>query len=366
MNRIGISFLLALSVALGAVVVDSAPSEARLFKKKTKKQRATTDGSKQKDRKRTDDTTYGADATRPQAADNSAATPVVVAPSSLVDLETAKFGRLDIQLKDASFLEAQVRELRLSAENMDMTKGTLDSLSILINDGAFQDFTMDSMRLWTRGSLVFDVQKLLNEKVLQFREPAMAHARVSVTQASFNKFLNAPYILGRLSSAAKKRVPILSQLARKDVNFGFNFLKGDVKLEPENRIRLTMDSKLGMGKVGIPVTLSAETRVQLLNGWVNFENTRLVTGGQAVPRDMAEKIITRINSLSKWGTQSDDIQFQFTDLDVIPGERLELEGSAMISRLRFSRSKEDKISPPQEAAPEQPSQEITPVNPPSN
>jgi hypothetical protein len=369
MNQTGISLLIALSIAGGAVLFDGAPSEAR----KSKDKHATKSGSKTV---QTNATTDGATAQptqatpstkTPEASDSSDNNvgPVVVAPSSLVDLTTAKFGRLDISLKDASFLEAQVRDLRLSAENMDMTKGTLESLSIQVDGGTFQEFTIDSLRMWTRGMLDFNVQKLLNDKVLQFREPAVAHARVSVTQASFNKFLNAPSILDRLSGSAKKRVPILSSLARKDVNFGFTFQKGDVVLEPENHIRLTMDSKLGMGKMGIPVKLSADTKVQLLDGWVNFEDTRLVTGGQAVPHDMAEKIINRINSLSKWGTQSDDIQFRFTDLDVLPGDRLELEGSAMITRLRFARNQEDKITPP-EAAPEQPSNPVAPTTPPSN
>jgi hypothetical protein len=320
MNKFGISFLLAATLLLGTISGAAAK-----------------------------DTAAGAPAAAPVAPTSSAATkgedttPLVVAPSSLVDLTTAKFGRLDIQLKDASFLDAQVRDLRLSADNMDMTKGTLDSLSIQVDSGTFQEFTIDSLRLWTRGALTFDSSKLLNEKVLQFREPASAHARVSVSQDSLNKFLNAPFVLARLSGAAKKRVPILSTLAMHDVNFGFSFLKGDVKLQPDSIVRLTMDSKLGMGKVGMPVTLSAETKVLLENGWVKFSDTRLVTGGQAVPKDMAEKIVNRINSLSKWGTSSDDIQFQFTELNVVPDARLELEGSAMITRLRFARNQEDKI-----------------------
>jgi hypothetical protein len=276
--------------------------------------------------------------------------PIITAPSS-IDLSTAKFGRLEITLTDASFLDAQAREIKLSAENMDLTKGTLDSLSVFVDDGQFQEFIVDSTKLWTHGALNFDTGKLLNDKILEFREPASAHARVSVTQASLNKFLNASFILSRLSGAAKKRVPILSSLARHDVNFGFTFSKADLKLQPDSHIRLSMDSKVGMGKGLIPVTLSAEARLILENGWVKLEDTHFVTGGQAVPKDMAEKIVQRINSLSKWGQQSDDIQFQFTDLNMVPDDHLELEGSATIKRLRFTRNQEDKITAPQ-AAPE--------------
>jgi hypothetical protein len=270
----------------------------------------------------------------------SGTTPVVVPPSSLVDLTTAKFSRLDLDLKDGVFLEAKVRDFRIIAENMDMNNGTLELLSVQFDEGVFQEFTVDSLRMWTRGSLQFDTQQLLNQKVLQFRQPASARVRVAVSQNSLNKFLNAPFILERLSGSAKKRVPILSTLARQDVNFGFSFLKGDLHLDPENRIRLTMDSKLGMGKVGMPVTLTFDTRLQLSDGWVSLADTKLHTGSHAVPHDLSDKIVNRINSLSKWGSQSDDIKFQFTDLVVIPGERLELEGSALINRLRFARNQE--------------------------
>jgi hypothetical protein len=276
--------------------------------------------------------------------------PIITAPSA-IDLTSAKFGHLEIDLRDASFLDAQAHEIKLSADNMDLAKGTLDELSVFVDDGQFQEFIVDSTKLWTHGVLNFDTARLLNDKILEFREPASAHARVSVTQASLNKFLNASFILDRLSAAAKKRVPILSTLARRDVNFGFRFLRANLILEPDSHFRLTMDSKLGIGKAGVPVTLSAETKLSLEDGWVKLSDTHFVTGGQTVPKDMAEKIVKRINDLSKWGQQSDDIQFQFTDLNVVPDDHLELEGSAMIKRLRFTRNQEDKITAPQ-AAPE--------------
>lgn len=284
------------------------------------------------------------------AGDGNNNQPIITAPNA-IDLSSAKFGRLQIDLIDAFFLDAQAREIKLSAENMDLAKGTLDSLNLFVDDGQFQDFTVDSTKLWTHGVLNFDPAKLFNERILEFREPASAHARVSVTQASLNKFLNASFILERLSGAAKKRVPILSAMARHDVNFGFSFSKADLKLEPDNHLRLSMNSRLGMGKLGVPVMLSAQTKLSLDNGWVKLEETHFVSGGQTVPKDLAAKIVKRINDLSRWGAQSDDIQFEFTELTIVPDDHLELEGSATIKRLRFTRNQEDKITAPQ-AAPE--------------
>jgi len=370
MNRLGISSLVIL-ISFSASLLDVAPADARLFEHKdTKQKTATKHGSKKKKKGGTADsgTTKAKQATPPNGGDSSASNvssdataddtpdapigPLVTPPNS-IDLTTAKFGRLNIELTDARFLEASVKSLKLAAENMDMAQGVLDNLSVEAIEGSFQDFTVDSMRVWTKGPLNFDTAKLLNDKILQFHEPEMAHARVSVKQSSLNQFLNTPKVLDRLSGSAKKRVPILSTLARRDVNFGFSFLNGDVKLQSGNKVQLVMDSKLGMGKVGVPVKLSAETKLQLTDGWVNFTETHLLTGGAAVPKDMAEKIVNRINSLSKWGTQSDDIKFQFTDLTVTPDDRLELEGTALITRLRFVRNQEDKIGPHQ-VAPTQP------------
>jgi hypothetical protein len=370
MNRLWLACVLTTTVSLGTAVGLDAPAEAKLFGKKkiaitgsviTQPAVTTGDTTTQAQVTTTETTTNGA------ASPEQAAGPVVVAPSTLVDLTTAKFGRLDVTLRDAYFLDADVRDLRLSAENMDMNKGTLDTLSIQVDRGAFEGFTVDSLRMWTRGALNFDVPKLLNDKVLQFHQPATANVRVSVTQDSLNKFLNAPFVLERLSGSARKRVPILSTLARQDVNFGFTFLKGNLVLEPENRVKLAMDSKLGMGKVGVNMALAAETKLLLSEGWVQLADTRLTTGDKSVPKDLAERIVTRINSLSKWGTQSDDIKFQFTDLNVVPNERLELQGTALINRLRFARNQGtvrtestpsapttnvDKI-PPSQPAPEQ-------------
>ncbi len=342
--------LLAISLSL---LLTQASAEARLFKSKKEGTSAQHVVKRQKSKKhkqavpppanRHSSPTATVTTTSAGALDSDTAaptTPVVIAPSSLIDLTTAKFGRLDITLTDAFFLEARVRDLRLVAENMDMNKGTLESLSIQVDQGEFSEFTIDSLRMYTRGALQFDTQQLLNQKVLQFREPASARVRVGVSQQSLNTFLNAPTILERLSGTAKKRVPILSSLVRKDVNFGFSFTKGAVKLEPDNHVTLSIDSKFGMGKVGMPVSISADTKLNLVDGWVTLSTTKLHTAGHAVPPDLSERIVNRINSLSKWGNQSDDIKFIFTDLKVVPDEKLELEGTALIKRLRFARNQE--------------------------
>lgn len=339
-----------------ALLIAPADAQARIFGKKNKKLKPQTQ-TRRVEKPKNNGSTASVSATtdgRDTAGDTAAPNgPVIVTPSSLVDLTTARFAKLDIALKDAAFLEASVGDLRLIADNMDMNKGTLETLSVQVDGGNFQEFTVDSLSMFSHGApLKFNTVMLLNNKVLQFEEPASAKVRVGVSQRSLNAFLNSQMVLARLSGAAKKRVPILSTLAHQDVNFGFNFTKADLKLAEDNRIKLSIDSKLGMGKVGMPVTVSAETKLMLADGWVTLSDTKLHTGAQTVPQDMATKIVHRINDLSKWGTQSDDIKFQFTDLKVLPDDRLELEGTALIKRLRFARNQEPQpITPPAPAKP---------------
>jgi hypothetical protein len=270
--------------------------------------------------------------------DNAPTPPMVVPPSSLIDLTSAKFGRLEIDLKQAAFLDARVKDLRLSATNMDMTNGTLDNLLIDADHPEFQDFIIDSFHMSTASGLHFDTNQLLNNKILQFREPASARVSATVSQTSLNAFINSPAVLARLSGSAKKRVPLLSTLARQDVMFGFDFLGGILRLEPDDHVHLGMDSKLGVAKAKISMPLAVDAKLSLENGWVNLSDTRLLTSGQVVPKDVSSKIIDRINSLSKWADISDDIRFQFTDLKVVPGDRLELQGTAVIRRLRLTRA----------------------------
>jgi hypothetical protein len=278
--------------------------------------------------------------------ENGPTPPIVVPPSSLIDLTSAKFGKLEVDLKQASFLDASVKDLRLSATNMDMTNGILDNLLIDADHPEFQDFIIDSFHMSTSSGLHFDTNQLLNNKILQFREPAAARVSATVSQTSLNAFINSPAVLARLSGSAKKRVPLLSTLARQDVLFGFDFLGGILRLEPDNHVHLGMDSKVGLAKAKISMPLAVDAKLSLENGWVNLSDTRLLTSGQVVPKDVSSKIIERINSLSKWGEISDDIRFQFTDLKVVPGDRLELQGTAVIRRLRLTRVPDADNTPP--------------------
>jgi hypothetical protein len=71
-----------------------------------------------------------------------------------------------------------------------------------------------------------------------------------------------------------------------------------------------------------------------------------MTNGQEISPQLSEMLVAKINSLASWGHKSDDIQFDFTDIKVIPGKQFTVKGSAMIKRLRLERSHDDPTEHP--------------------
>lgn len=270
--------------------------------------------------------------------------PVLVPPITFVDINSGRFNSLDVVLTAASFLEAKVDRLALNASNLDFESGKLEGLTIQMAGGQFQDFRCDQMEIATSGTVNFETASLFNKRVLEFLSPTEAKCKVMISQESLNDFLNSPRLLSRLSTSAKKRVPFLSALAGHDVNFGFNFKEADLKLADNNRVVIKLASKLGLGKLGVNVPIEVDTTLALAEGWVKLNDTQVVTAGQNVPKEMLGQLIARVNSLSQWGTRSDDIKFQFTELTVLPGNNFQLAGTATLNRLRFGRANVSGVS----------------------
>ena len=114
--------------------------------------------------------------------------PVVVPPISFVDVNSGRFGKLEIDLEEAQFLDTAVDKLHLVARNFDVEGGTLKSLSVAIAGGHIHDFIFDQLSMNTSGALKFDPGILLNHRVLQFDQPAQADVSVVVSQASLINF----------------------------------------------------------------------------------------------------------------------------------------------------------------------------------
>lgn len=263
--------------------------------------------------------------------------PLVVPPISFVDINSGRFDKLEINLLGGQFLDGSVDQLHLVAKNMDLAKGLLACLNVEVTGGHFQDFTLDHLKLNTQGALIFDTGILFNHRMLQFSEPALAEVTAVVTQKSLNLFLNSPNTLNRLAVVALKKSSFLSNLLGASGNL-ISFASGNVLLERDNHLEFSLDSRLAVGNVTLPIPLQLSTKMTLQNGWVYLSDTHLLTSGQEISPLLSQMIVDRVNSLSAWGQRSDDIQFNFTDLRVVPQDRFVLTGTAAVRRLRFGRS----------------------------
>jgi hypothetical protein len=264
--------------------------------------------------------------------------PILAPPISFVDINSGRFGKLDIDMEDGQFLDSAAKHLHLTARNLDLNEGILKSLDINVQGGTFQDFTIDQLTLSTAGDLNFDTGILLNHKILRFTTPAQAQVSATISQASLNSFINSPQTLQRLSySATKSGGMLASLLGGMGGNVGFSLTQGDIKLAKANSVNLNLITRVGIGQVGVPIPVDIKAKLGLKDGWLEMQDTQVSTNGQQLPPEIAKLLVNKVNGLSNWGKRSDDIQFSFTELKVIPGKQFILKGTAEVKQLRFSR-----------------------------
>ena len=167
--------------------------------------------------------------------------PILAPPISFVDINSGRFGKLDIDMEDGQFLDGAAKQLHLTARNLDLNEGILKSLDISVNGGTFQDFTIDNLVLTTAGDLNFDAGILLNHKTLRFTTPAQAQVTATVSQDSLNRFINSPRTLDRLSYSATRSGGMLANLlGQMGGNVGFSLTQGDIKLAKSNSINMKL------------------------------------------------------------------------------------------------------------------------------
>lgn len=264
--------------------------------------------------------------------------PILAPPISFVDINSGRFGKLDIDMEDGQFLDGAAKQLHLTAKNLDLNEGILKSLDITINGGTFQDFTIDQLTLSTAGDLNFDTGIFLNHKTLRFTTPAQAQVMAIISQDGLNRFINSPRTLERLSYSATKSGGMLANLlGSMGGNIGFSLTQGDIKLTKGNSVNMNLVTRVGLGQVGVPIPVSLKAKLGLKDGWLEMQDTEVSTNGQTLSPEIAKLIVNKVNGLSNWGKRSDDIQFSFTDLKVVPGKQFILKGTAEVKQLRFSR-----------------------------
>jgi hypothetical protein len=272
----------------------------------------------------------------------------VAPPMALIDLSTASFGKLTIDLANAQFKESSIDRGQLVAQDMDFRHGILRGLSVHVFGGKFEQFIFDEMLINTSGDLQFNPQLLLGEKVLQFATPAQADIFVTVSQASLNQFLDSPKTLEKISVTASKRIGALASLfGAGGASIGLQITNAQVVLAKGNKIVIDVKANVGMAGVGVPLSFQINAKLGIKDGWVEVTDTHLITNGQELSPQLSEMLVRKINSLATWGQKSEDIKFQFTDIKVLPNKQFIVKGTALISRLRMNRGREEAPPPSQ-------------------
>jgi hypothetical protein len=262
--------------------------------------------------------------------------PIAVPPVTFVDVNSGRFGKLEIDLEDGQFLDASCSHLHMVARHLDIQDGVLKSLSIQVQGGHLQDFIFDSLELTTAGDMNFDPGVFLNHRMLQFTQPVQADVTAIVSQQSLNSFLNAPRTLDRLSITAGKRANALASLVGMGGNLGLNVAKADLQLGKSGKVSVNVQTNVGLGQLGgVPINAVIDGKLGLKDGWMDLSDTHLVTGGQEISPELTNLLIKKVQSVSAAAQRSNDLKFTFTDLKVVPNKHIVLKGTAQIMRLRF-------------------------------
>ena len=260
------------------------------------------------------------------------------APLNFIDVNSGRFGKLDIDMVDGQFYSGAADHLHLTARNLDLGQGELKALDIVIDGAHLQDFIVDKLTISTEGALNFDSGLVFNQKLLQFTSPATAQVTAQISEESLNKFLKAPSTLERLSVTAGKTGSLIANLlGNNGGNFGLTVDSAEGKLQRNNKIHIAATGKVGVSQLTIPLKAEVESKLFLQDGWVQVGETKLMTRGQEISPQLAEMLLKKIKNLSNLGHRSDYIHFAFTDIKVQAGKQLVVTGTAQINRLRFGR-----------------------------
>lgn len=263
--------------------------------------------------------------------------PVVVPPISFVDVNSGKFGKLEIDLEAAQFLDGAVDHMHLIARDMDLREGVLKSLDVTAQGAHIGDFIVDKFTMTTSGAMRFDTGVLFNQKILQFIEPTTADVTAEISQESLNKFINSPSTLDRLGASVAKKAGAFAQLLGSMGNIGVTVSNGSIVLGKNNQVSVKVDARVGMGEMAVPIPVEVQSQLALQDGWVQVTDSKLLTSGQEISPAISKMLVNKINGLSHFGAMSDDMKFKFTELKVKPGKGFLVKGTAQVNRLRFGR-----------------------------
>jgi hypothetical protein len=266
--------------------------------------------------------------------------PIVVPPIAFVDVNSGRFGKLEINMDDGQFLDTAVDRLHLVARNLDVQEGVLKSLEIEVKGGHIHDFTFDQLSMNTATSMNFDSGALINHRVLQFTQPIQTEVTATVSQESLNRFLNSPRTLDKLSVKANGRAAAIASMVGINAGtLGLSVSKASLTIEKHNKIDIKFESNLGMGQMGIPINGEITGSLNLQDGSINVSDTHIFTNGEELPEQLSSLLVKKIDTVANSLQKSDDIHFNFKELKVLAGKRIQLRGLAQVNRLRFGQAR---------------------------
>lgn len=254
--------------------------------------------------------------------------------TSNAQVYNSKMDNMKLEFNNVNFQNSFFNKLLITLINADFTNGTIDNISV--NSLGFQkkDLLIDEVSIELK-NLVINTDSLFSKQVFALSKPAEAIGTLIVTEKSINSILNQPQVLSRLKNIVQLPKG-MSRISTETVSL----VDPKASIISQNRIQVEMKAAIA-NFIKIPVNFSAN--LTLLNNKLLFTQPMISSSGMVLPDEVTNLLNNKLNEIINIEDKlnNNDIDIKITSLQMHPGQKIIVNGRALISKLNLGK----KIKP---------------------
>jgi hypothetical protein len=260
----------------------------------------------------------------------------LIKPDTFAQINTARMDSLNIELNNATFKKFNTGKLSINLINTNFITGEISRLIVTVIDINTKDLYLNRLG-FTLNNVNFTPERLIKDQELILKNPVRAKAYIQITETGINQTLNQPKVLEKLSNVTRTKIKKLGI----ELSGGLiSFQEPEARILENNRIEIAMKATLS-NLVGFPVKYSAI--LTLVDSKLALVNPRLNASGVTLPGEVTQILNNKLSELLDVDKRlKDDAQVNITDVKVIPGQYVLINGDAIIHKLRYSKKNRDK------------------------
>lgn len=254
--------------------------------------------------------------------------------SAFSQVYNSKMDNMKLEFNNVNFQKSFFNKLLINLTNADFTNGTIDN--VIVNSFGFQkkDLLIDEVDIALKG-LALNTDSLFTKQMLVLSKPVEALGTIIITEKSINSILNQPQVLDKLKNIVQmpKTLPGLP-------NGMVSLVDPRASIVSNNRLQLDMKASIA-NIIRIPVCFSAN--LSLINNKLLFTDPKISSSGLVLPNEVTNMVNNKLNDIINIDDKfnNNDIAVKITSLQMLPGQKITVNGKALISKLNLGK----KIKP---------------------